>query len=226
MTATVLITRPKEDAERLAQVLEAYGPHVRCIIAPVMEIVKTPFELPKERFDHLLLTSRHAVSAAAPFQGMPTYCVGKATRDAAVEAGHDIQGVFANADELVVKLAEHGAGHAFHFRGRHTRGEIAERLTLAGLETISLVVYEQNPRRWSTEERQDILAAPNLIVPLYSPRSASLTAKQLEDFTGDLTLIGLSQACLDAWDGPNPAKTFCVDHPDGQAMKQAIASQL
>nr|WP_255571769.1 uroporphyrinogen-III synthase [Celeribacter sp. PS-C1] len=226
LTSTVLITRPKEDAQRLAQTLEALGSDVRCIIAPVMEIVETPFELPKQSFDHLFLTSRHAVPAASPFRGVPTYCVGKATRDAAIEAGHDIRGVFPNADDLVASLSEHVSGRALHLHGRHTRGEIAKRLTSAGLETKSSVVYEQNLRKWSAQERQIILAEPSLILPLYSPRSASLTAKLLGDFKGDLTLIGLSQACLDAWDGPETVKAFCVDHPDGQAMKQAIASQL
>ncbi|WP_417278579.1 uroporphyrinogen-III synthase [Celeribacter sp.] len=226
LTSPVLITRPKEDAKRLALALEALGPDVRCILAPVMEIVALPFECADRNFDHLVLTSRHAVSAAAPFRGMPTYCVGKATREAAMAQGHDVRDVFSNADELVANLSGHGVGHVLHLRGRHTRGEIAKRLSLAGLETYSCVVYEQNPRQWSAPERQAIQAEMSLIVPLYSPRSASLTAKLLEDFRGDLTLIGLSQACLDAWDGPHPKISLCVDHPDGEAMQHAIASQL
>lgn len=226
MPPNVLITRPKDDAKRLAQAVGAFAPDVRCILAPVMEIKELPFECEERNFDHLFLTSRHAVSAAAAFRGVPTYCVGKATCDAALELGHDVHNVFSNADELVANLAGHKGGHALHLHGRHTRGEIAKRLSLAGLETKSFVVYEQSPRPWSVQERQVILAEPDLIVPLYSPRSASLAAKHLEDFKGDLTLIGLSRACLDAWNGPKPVKTVCVEHPDGEAMKQAIASQL
>ncbi|MBU2889643.1 uroporphyrinogen-III synthase [Celeribacter halophilus] len=226
MPPTVLITRPKDDAQRLSQELERCVPDLRVLIAPVMQICATSFDLPDMSFDYLLLTSRHAVPAADACLGLPVYCVGDATRAAAQARGHRVCAVYPDAEALVTDLAEHKGKRALHLHGRHTRGNVSDRLSSAGLETKSRVVYEQVPRRWSEAERQNIHAQSHLLLPLYSPRSARLAAENLQGFAGDVSLIGLSQACLDGWSGITPVSGICLERPDGQAMVRAIASHL
>lgn len=230
MPPTLLITRPAADARRLADDLAAQGVQPSVIIAPVLDIVPVAFEAPDADIDLLILTSRHAAPAAQTYAPVSVVCVGEATARVAREAGLLVRAVFPDADTLVADLVAAAMTYAgrrmLHLHGRHTRGRIAERLNSAEIETMEAVVYEQHPCNWDAQQTRDILAAPALIIPLYSPRSARLVAENLANFAGDITLIGLSQACLKAWDGPAPTLELCCTRPDGEVMKQAIASQF
>jgi len=200
--------------------------HPRVILAPVMEIRPVAFELPERAFDFLVLTSRHAVAAAQPYQGLPALCVGEATAQAAREAGFETPSVFANAEALLAGGARYAGQRALYLHGRHTRGRLAERLNSAEIATEDRVVYDQVACDWPPQICEEIMAQPALILPLYSPRSARLVAENLVGFTGKLTLVGLSEACLEGWTGPAPVTTVVAARPDGAAMKMAIASQL
>ena len=224
---TVLITRPKDDANRLAQELRALVPGINVLIAPVLEIVPCAPKLMAEQYSAVILTSRHAAQATAEaFPKLTAYCVGDATAQAVRALGVTAVSVAGSADDLISHLAGKSLSRAIHLHGKHTRGDVARRLTASGIETHEAVVYDQRARTWTSEERDSVAQAQSLVVPLYSPRSAQILSKRLEIYTGPLTLVAMSQACIDAWSGPVPICSVVAQRPDGATMTQAIASQL
>ena len=83
----LLITRPAEDAQELADRLTALGHEA--MIEPMLTIQALDFTLPERPIAAILLTSRHAAGMIAGTIGgelrkqLPVYCVGAATADAA-----------------------------------------------------------------------------------------------------------------------------------------------
>lgn len=226
MPVPLLITRPLDDAERLAEEVRGLVPGISVILAPVLEIRPLPFEPPSEPVDLVLISSQHAITAVLSCENLPVVCVGAATARKAAAAGLTVQATYPTADDLVHGLTGRKGLRALHLHGRHTRGHVAERLTLAGLETQERMVYDQIARRWTADEQRRIFAERQLVVPLYSPRSAQILSENLVGYAGELTLVAISEACREAWSGPVP-KTICVaDHPDGETMKRVIASKL
>lgn len=227
MSATVLITRPREDAERLADALRAAHQGVGVIIASVMEIVPRSFAPVQGQPDMILLTSRHAVEAAISFGDLPVICVGDATAEAARERGLDAKSVAGTADDLVAAVIASSARAPLHLRGYHTRGDVTARLCAAGLEADERVVYAQEAVAWDADTQARVSLAPSLVVPLFSPRNAKLVAARLtETCAADLHLVCISKATLDAWDGPTPLSQTVAARPDFTSMITAIGSQI
>ncbi len=224
MTQTVLITRPAPDAEQLAEEISSLVPEASVICAPVMGIDPVAWTAGDATFSHLILTSRHAIAAAKPYFGTPVFCVGTATAERAQAEGHSVSEVFDTADDLVAAVSKRAIGHALHLHGRHTRGNIADRLGAAGIPVTSVTVYEQRERDWSAEEAQAIFETTEMILPVYSPRSAQILGQRLEGYTGTITLVAISEACVKAWTGPVPVQVVISERPNGAAMKRALAS--
>nr|WP_321506588.1 uroporphyrinogen-III synthase [uncultured Celeribacter sp.] len=223
----LLITRPQRDSERLLADLTHRARRWGAIIAPVMEIVTLWPDPPEGPFDLIFLTSRHAVPYAARyFVGAPAVCVGQATAQAARDVGFSVPAVYPDAQALVADMAGAASGRAVHIHGQHARGNVAQELTRAGVETQDLVVYDQRECPWTQADRDSIAGQSGLILPVFSPRSATLLSDRLQAYRGHLTLIGLSQACLDAWRGPTPLRRSVAERPNGDAMKRAIRAEL
>ena len=167
---TVLITRPEDDANRLAQELRALVPGVNVLIAPVLEIVPCAPKLMAEQYSAVILTSRHAAQAAAEaFPKLTAYCVGDATAQAVRALGVTAVSVAGSADDLISHLAGKSLSRAIHLHGKHTRGDVARRLTASGIETHEAVVYDQRARTWTSEERDSVAQAQSLWFPSILP---------------------------------------------------------
>ncbi|WP_417242175.1 uroporphyrinogen-III synthase [Celeribacter sp.] len=227
MTPTILITRPRDDAHILADVLRSNAPKATYIIAPVMEIVPLDPVIEPDIYTGVVLTSRYAVPfAAQSFRDVTAYCVGDATAAAANAAGLDTMSARGSADDLVALLMREHIAPLAHLHGVHTVGDIAARLTQAGLPTRSFAVYAQKEVDWTPEAQAQIVAAQSLIVPVYSPRTAALAGARLAGLGANITLVAISTAALEAWTGPQPLKTVIAKRPDGDSMRLAIASQF
>lgn len=89
----IVVTRPRPDSEALAGRLTDLGYDV--LIAPLLDITPLPLAVDDiERFDALVLTSRHALTSLAgdahelaAARGLPVFCVGDATAAAARLSG-------------------------------------------------------------------------------------------------------------------------------------------
>jgi len=227
-TATpVLLTRPEAQSRAFgAALVERFGQRLRPILSPIMAPVFLTPDLPDGPFAAVIFTSSTGVRAA---KGLPlpprAFCVGAQTAAAALSAGFQTVSADGDAGALVAAvLAYPPAGRLLHLRGQDTRGDVAEQLNSAGTDTLSLVVYRQDPQPL-TDEALDLLAsADTLIVPLFSPRTATLFRQALpQTFGARLQLVVMSAAVAEAVDG---LAHYCLEvarRPDADAMLEAVA---
>lgn len=213
-TPNVLLTRPRPASERFAQGLG----DANVVIAPLMEIVSLGAPIELEGMAGLILTSEAAV-AFVPQTTLPAYCVGARTNAAAHAAGMQADCVGQDAEELVKTLADHRPkGPLLHLHGTHTRGDIVERLCAIGLSITGLAVYDQQDVPPSAAFH-DALTLPNLLVPLFSPRSATLFARAATDLRSDAKIVALSQAVADALPQTMAAQTLIAPSPTGKELR-------
>ncbi|MBB4657560.1 uroporphyrinogen-III synthase [Parvularcula dongshanensis] len=134
--------------------------------------------------DVLAFTSANGVRAYAAAGGgaLPVYAVGAASAAAARKAGLPIAGV-AEGDvaSLAALIARARPGRVLHVSGVQAAGDLAASLTQAGVSASRAVLYEAAPAltlpRAATTAIRDGLA----FVLLYSPRSARLLARLVEE---------------------------------------------
>ncbi len=215
----VLLTRPLVQAEEFRRML---GEGVRVVVSPVIEIQYLDFSVPAEEYPTIVFASRNAVTAAARcmgLRGLNAIAVGERTAQAAKGQGMETVSAAGNAGDLVkCVIAASPVSKVLFVRGRHSRGEIAEGLNRAGIETDSVIAYEQVQQHLSAEARDLLDGEAPVIIPLFSPRSAALMASEANKFYAPLSLVGMSKAVLEAWDGPTPAAQTIADQPNAQAM--------
>lgn len=227
MTRTVLLTRPQDDSKKLEKYIVGISSEIRTIIAPVFTISPIGFDPISAQIDALIFTSRHAVRMCDDrCLNLTAYCVGDATEKVAKKSGFETISASADAAALIELLKDSGIKNALHLRGKHTRGSVAENLTAAGISTESCVVYDQIKRPWSKKEWDKIQKSTDLIVPVYSPRTSQIVSRRLNGFEGNVTLVSISKAARDAWDGPELHKAIVAQKPDASAMKYTIKSLL
>ncbi|WP_407494886.1 uroporphyrinogen-III synthase [Pseudooceanicola sp. MF1-13] len=221
------MTRPAPDGATTADALmQALG--VRVILSPLLEIrmaAKLPQIDPRAR---LIFTSRNGVRAYAALGGpaQPAICVGDATAALAQENGLDAQSAGGDADALVdFILSQPGDDPLVHLRGQNARGDVAKRLRDAGRDVSDAVIYEQALTDLSAQAIAALKGDDPVIVPLYSPRTATQFAARCPD-GAEPHIIAISEAAALAA-APLRAKSLSIsDTPDAAAMVRAIAATL
>ncbi|SFR34072.1 uroporphyrinogen-III synthase [Litoreibacter janthinus] len=212
--STVLLTRPLAASERFAAELRA-----PVVISPLMETVwieTAPLTAPP---DAVAFTSQNGVEGFIRCQSWrgTAYCVGDRTAQAAKEAGFDAESAEGDIADLTALLAKRAPGAALvHARGRHVAGEL-------GVRAVPLVVYEQRVMALTPEARKLLSAKDKVILPLFSPRSATLFAKQLTGAEqAQLVLVAMSEAVAQACTDSGMPVACIADAPDAASMKLAI----
>ncbi|WP_374765111.1 uroporphyrinogen-III synthase [Yunchengibacter salinarum] len=145
MTQTVLVTRPRIEAETTAADLERRG--CDALIAPMVEVQPASFELPEETRS-LIVTSkngaRHGLSMI-PQKGRPVYAVGQATADECKRLGFTNVSVGpGTAKGLIPVLSESGIKVKRQYTwlsGEDTAYDIAGVLQNQGIDAERLVTY-------------------------------------------------------------------------------------
>lgn len=174
---TLLMTRPRPASRRfVAGLPRVLRSRLRIFYAPLIEIALTASRIDPGPARGLIFTSANGVECAArllPKRDLPCYCVGSATTQAARRAGWQANLSGATADELVRSLVQmRPDGPLLHICGAHTRGDVARRLTRAGVSTEALTVYDQRLVPFADEAQRLLDATDPVIVPLFSPRTA------------------------------------------------------
>jgi len=188
-------------------------------------------DLPDGECSAVIFTSATAVEAVAHLAGsLPNlaYCVGRQTAARAEAAGFRTLSADGDADQLLALiLADPPGGRLLHLRGEVVRGDLEERLNLARIETVSVAVYRQNPLPLSAEARA-VLAAPGVvIVPLFSPRSATLFRNALpKDHAAGLRPAVMSAAVAEAALGIGCEQLEQARRMDAEAMVEAVGRLL
>lgn len=219
---TLILTRPKASAEAFAAALDpAALRSVRVLIAPLMKIESTGAAYEIDTARGVIFTSANGVAYAPMGDGRPAYCVGAQTAKRASERGWAARMAGTCADELIAFLcADRPATPLIHLGGEHTVGDIAQRLTSAGIETAHVTLYHQHLLPLS-EEAKDALNG-SAILPVFSLR----TAEQLvTEGAGQLRfshVIALSDSVARPFDGENLLNCHILSSPQAIYMHKAV----
>jgi uroporphyrinogen-III synthase len=228
----VLLTRSELQSLAFATTLtKRFGGTVRPLVTPLMAPRFLTPEVPKEDFVAAIFTSVWAVASAAQLGvALPrrAYCVGRKTAAVAEAAGFHAISADGDANALVSAiLADRPDGRLLHFRGVNATGEVGERLNSAGIETISLVVYRQEPQPLGADGVELLRMQGDVIVPLFSPHSSVLFLKSLPpDARASLYLAAISAQVADAAATIPCVAMVIAERPDGESMLQAIGKLL
>jgi uroporphyrinogen-III synthase len=225
----LLLTRPQPAARRfLEQVRAASGQPVACVISPLIEVVAVPWDGDLSHVAALILTSQNALSALAGRipPGLRAWCVGDATARAAQAMGLDARSAGGDAEGLVAAIRASGEpGPCLHLRGDPSRGDIAARLTAAGIPTQYCVVYRQAALPLSADARRLLQGTAPVVVPVFSPETAAHLTGQ-GPFAAPLHLVAISAATAAVLALLGGVRMLVADRPDGPAMVRATLDQL
>ncbi len=231
-TPLILLTRPRAAAERFGALCQAeFGTQAQVVIAPLMEIVPKDAPILLEGIDGLIFTSDAAVrvfAAQSPRRDLPAWCVGDQTAKTARAQGLQAWSAKGAADDLIAQMVAAGVtGRWRHLHGQHVRGDIAMRLTTAGISTTAQAIYDQQPVPPPAAFFDAMTSAQTVLAPLFSPRSATLFAEASKASpTQNLRPIALSQAVLDALPPNWQAQSQLVQAPTAPAMIGAIRALI
>ena len=195
MVLRALVTRPKEDAEKVARSLRERG------IEPVIEPMLSIRSIPNPAIDlvgvqALLFTSANGVrafAAASKERALPVFAVGEATADAARLAGFDgvetAGGDVTSLASLVSRRLDPEKGALFHGAGNVSAGDLAGSLKRSGFMVKRTVLYEAVAAAEISPVSTAFLRESGVIVALFfSPRTAAT-------FVTLIRKAGLDGAC-------------------------------
>lgn len=227
MQPTVVITRPKAQAESFAAELRAtHGTQMPVLIAPLMRIAPvTPTEIGDPA--HVIFTSVNGVDQAVRLgisQTATAWCVGDQTAAAAARLGFDVKNVKGTSADLIdMVIKARPDGEIVHLRGAHATGQIVENLTQAGLTCHAKVVYAQEDEAPSDALLRALGETGPLIIPVFSPRSAALLTKTMPH-RAPLILIAMSESVAAVAAKITKADVITVNFPDKSRMIAATLS--
>lgn len=225
--ARLLLTRPAPAARRFLAACEAArGETIPALLSPVLAIRPVAAALTR-RPAAVILTSENGAARAGELglAGRPAWCVGRRTAAVAREQGLEAVEAGPDAEALLAALlAARPAGPLLHLRGEHARGDLAARLRSAGLEAEEVVAYRQEALPPTPEARHAMEDRNPLVVPLFSPRSASLLAGWSP--RAPLRIVAMSEAVADAAAPLRPARLLVASSPHGDAMVEATLRGL
>jgi uroporphyrinogen-III synthase len=200
---TVVITRPRPQAERLAENVKVRGG--QAVIRPLIEVHLRPQALLPwvtrfSEYDGILLTSANAArvlteatqqAGVAPANGPPCYAIGEATRRVAASAGWTVKRLpgTRTADTLAEALlsadGRTGPRRWLFPHGNLAESTLAERLGRAGDQVDAVTCYETLDARIDPGEWRLWLSQPRVWVVFYSPSAVRSLVRQLADAAGD-----------------------------------------
>ncbi|NUB45308.1 uroporphyrinogen-III synthase [Fertoebacter nigrum] len=231
----ILLTRPAAQADRFAALLRARMGELAIVTSPLLapEFLATP--LPAAPVTGLVFTSETGVAgflrlpAAASLAGLPVWCVGDQTARVARAAGLAARSASGDAAALLTAIvAAGGKGPLLHLCGQDTRGNLAARLTGAGISTTAVTVYAQRPQGLTPGAMALLHGPAPVVVPLFSPRTAALFAAAAGTITplAPLWVVAFSPAVADAVPQQLSTRLRISAAPDAAAMAEAVAALI
>lgn len=209
-----VVTRPVEDAERIAAPLRDRG--VEVFVEPLLAVVTAAAaEVSIDGVQAFLLTSANGARAlAAALKDaphglqLPALCVGDQTMRVARELGFSsvlaADGDVESLAALVRRTLRPANGDLLHAAGSVVAGDLRELLEGDGFQVRRKVLYETRAAKGFSSAFQTLMhdGAVDCVL-LYSPRTARTfadlaTRDDLRDACRDLTAYCLSQAVADA----------------------------
>lgn len=224
----LLLTRPHAASERFAARLRQDGLQFRAVISPLFTVEVTG-PLPDVSLARgLIFTSANGVMAWQALGGrtdLPVFAVGPATARAAEEAGMRAQDGGGSAEELTRQiLADRPTAPLVHLHGTHVRGDIAARLSAAGIPCTGAAIYDQPPCPLNAEARAALYGQVPVVAPVFSPRTGELLAKECAK--APLLVAAMSQAVVNALSPLHKRKLKVAQRPESEAMREVVSDLL
>jgi uroporphyrinogen-III synthase len=226
--ARILLTRPADQGARFAAALRVRFPAADVLESPFLSIGYVAPDLPAGDFAAVIFTSENAVAAALPLRDrLPraAYAVGDRTAAAARAAGFAATSAQGDADALVALLAAADPGPLLHLHGQETRGDVVPRLRAAGIAAQGVTVYAQRPQPLSAAATRWLDDAQPVVVPLFSPRTATLFSAAARGCRAPLWLVSMS-AAVDAAADLTAARRNIAARPDAAHVMTVLSDLL
>ena len=228
---TLLLTRPEAQSRRFAAAFAArFGADWPVVISPLTEIVELSPELPPGHWPDVIFTSENAVRAFQrldPDRSATAWCVGVRTAAVAEAAGFSTRigpGDVAGLCRAII--ADGNVTRLLYPRPVHVAGQVEETLKSAGIETKSLLTYDQASRPPSAAALT-LMAGPDpVLLPLFSPRSATLAAGAFGSATAPVWIAAMSDATAEAGAKIAARKCIVAAQPDAEAMLDALGDLI
>lgn len=223
---TLLLTRPKDAARRFAATLSPKTlAAVDVVISPLLRIEGTGVVPDLDGARGVIFTSAQGVTYAPDGTGQPAYCVGERTAEQATAGGWQVAMIGQDAEDLLRRMAKRPPpGPLLHLSGRHTRGDIAARLTALGISTVAVTLYDQVLQPLTRQAQNALMGQAHVIAPLFSPRSASHFAEQAVNLR-QVQAIALSPAVAAAL-GQGCAAVTIASAPTAREMGDCVENLL
>lgn len=228
----LLLTRPQDSAEEFALLARDAGWHGEIVLSPLIQIALEPLASDVlTGVECVIATSQHAIAALVAMDAprdLTLWCVGARTRYAAQTAGFtDLRGGKGGDGESLLAEMLHAPvkGGILHLHGEHLALNLAARLSAAGHAARGVMAYRQAALGLSQAGQTCLTQTGDVVIPLFSPRSAALLAHawaELEGPRARLHLILLSQNVAKAAQSLPAASTTIATHPDGAAIIPAL----
>jgi len=224
----LLMTRPRAAAEKfvadLPEWVSAVFPPVH---APLMQIVPIESVPDLTGYRGLIFTSANGASQAGRMVGdrsLPVWCVGPATTRTAQNLGWRAEMRGENAAELSESLLnDPPPAPLLHLRGCHVTGDIAGELSKAGLPCEDLAIYDQRLLDLTPEAIDLLNGSGDVIVPLFSPRSARQFADCCPDHARPHVIV-ISQAVADEVKGLKLNSLHICRVPNSDAVAAEVVN--
>ena len=190
---TVLLTRPKQQSEALAEILIQRG--FSTIVAPMVDIeIAMPVLPDMNQVQSILFTSRQAPDSFAKtclengydLAKMRVLAVGSTTAEAARVAGFGTIKIAAGSAEALVKQAQllfdKKNGPLLYVRGSEVSSDIAGILAKDGLIVENFIVYKAQSATSLPKEVIDAMFVGEIAaVMFYSARTAEILIKLIKE---------------------------------------------
>lgn len=224
----LLLTRPDAQSRRFAALFRArFGADWPVVLSPLTEIAFLSCDLPAGLPSDIIFTSENAVAAFSRLsrdRHAVAWCVGPRTEAAARAAGFSTRRGPGDWTGLARLLIEAGrVRRVLHPRGVHAAGDLAGELGSAGIETVSIPIYDQKELLPTAEALRLIEAPRPVLLPLFSPRSARLATRAFAAAKAPLRIAAISAAADAAASGLQATARIIAARPDGDAMLDALA---
>ncbi|MFP1630701.1 uroporphyrinogen-III synthase [Zhengella sp. ZM62] len=163
----VLVTRPREAAEKTARRIAALGHEP--VILPLSRIVAIACDLPGPlvRFDAVAVTSANAIRHAGRglidrLAGLPCIAVGEATARAVEKAGFSaVTSVKGDVSDIVARMAGTlpGGARIAYPCGRVRRPDLEAAARRHGFRIVAMETYDTEKVSYSTQEMAGVLGS-------------------------------------------------------------------
>lgn len=204
----LLVTRPREDSQSLAQALVARG--IEPMIEPMIDIIDLPGPpVACDQAQAILFTSANGVRALvrrnqgdlSELLPLPVLAVGDATAQAARDAGfRQVESAAGDVAALVgltlARLAPDG-GPLLHIAGSQVAGDLAGRLSAAGFAVRREAIYgARQATHLSIATLEGLRLSQIDAVTFFSPRTAAAFVTLCRDTGAARLLRSVVALCL------------------------------